>query len=845
MTAPALGTPASGVLTNTTGYPGDTSLVTTGVLNSGSINTSFGTINNNAAITGTTVTGSTALVGGTVAGTTGTFSGVVDITNTTDASDATGDTGALRTEGGASIAAKLYVGTDLSVGGTANLDDTDIDGTLVVDGSNISLDSTATLNIDNSNTSNGISIGTATASVPIAIGHGTSVTTFGDDVIITGDLTINGTTTTVASSTLTVADPLVKYNQGDVNAARDAGFIVTRGNSSASNTANRGFIWDASEGEFAAVAANTEDGTTSGNVTINDYVDLRVGALVADDGLTGALTGNADTVTTNANLTGDVTSSGSNATAIAAGVIIDNDVNASAAIAYSKLAALASGNILVGNGSNVAVSVNPSGDVDVTNAGVFSIASGSIIDDDVKSDAAIAMSKTALSAGTGLTLSTNSLAVDAAQTQITSVGTIGTGVWQGTPVATAYIADNSITLDKLAGGTDGNIISYDTNGDPVAVATGNDGQVLTSAGANAVPTFEDLPAGSAPSGAQTAITTILNAGAKLGRDSQNLIDFATTDNKIILRVNNVDEVELVENALSPVTSNGVSLGTSSLMWSDAFLATGSVLNFNNGNMTVTHSDTVLTVAGGTLATGEIKVAAQQKIYLDGGSHTYIVEENANQLEIYSGQNTFSQFRMTASALRINTNTNNFDFAVSGATVDNVLFVDASADALFLNGDVTLASHKYLKLAENSSIKFTDQIGVDNGIDNDDGQGIIFTFRAGATVTPFSPVYIDGNNEVQEADADAIATMPCIGVTTNTSDVSADADIEVMMLGLIRHDSFADFGAAGAPVYVSAGASGVLTTTAPSGTDDVVQVVGHAIAEDLIFVQPCLTTIEHA
>jgi L-lactate permease len=88
-------------------------------------------------------------------------------------------------------------------------------------------------------------------------------------------------------------------------------------------------------------------------------------------------------------------------------------------------------------------------------------------------------------------------------------------------------------------------------------------------------------------------------------------------------------------------------------------------------------------------------------------------------------------------------------------------------------------------------------------------------------------------------------MPCIGVTTNTSDVSADADIEVMMLGLIRHDSFADFGAAGAPVYVSAGASGVLTTTAPSGTDDVVQVVGHAIAEDLIFVQPCLTTIEHA
>jgi len=46
-----------------------------------------------------------------------TASGIVDITNTTDASDNSGDTGALRTEGGASIAKKLYVGTDLHLTG--------------------------------------------------------------------------------------------------------------------------------------------------------------------------------------------------------------------------------------------------------------------------------------------------------------------------------------------------------------------------------------------------------------------------------------------------------------------------------------------------------------------------------------------------------------------------------------------------------------------------------------------------------------------------------------------------------------------------------------------------------
>ena len=67
-------------------------------------------------------------------GSTLTVAGVADITDTTDASDATGDTGALRCEGGASIAKKLYVGTDLDVDGTTNLDAVDIDGNVQLDG---------------------------------------------------------------------------------------------------------------------------------------------------------------------------------------------------------------------------------------------------------------------------------------------------------------------------------------------------------------------------------------------------------------------------------------------------------------------------------------------------------------------------------------------------------------------------------------------------------------------------------------------------------------------------------------------------------------------------------------
>jgi hypothetical protein len=80
---------------------------------------------------------------------------------------------------------------------------------------------------------------------------------------------------------------------------------------------------------------------------------------------------------------------------IANGAIVNADINASAAITYSRLATLADGNILVGNGSGVATSVNPSGDVDIANDGTFSIASGAVVNADVNSSAAVALTKLA------------------------------------------------------------------------------------------------------------------------------------------------------------------------------------------------------------------------------------------------------------------------------------------------------------------------------------------------------------------------------------------------------------------------------------------------------------------
>lgn len=62
-------------------------------------------------------------------------------------------------------------------------------------------------------------------------------------------------------------------------------------------------------------------------------------------------------------------------------------------VASNAAVTLASGDIFVGNSNGIATGVTMSGDGTLTNAGVFAIASDSIINADVKSDAAIAFSK--------------------------------------------------------------------------------------------------------------------------------------------------------------------------------------------------------------------------------------------------------------------------------------------------------------------------------------------------------------------------------------------------------------------------------------------------------------------
>ena len=129
-------------------------------------------------------------------------------------------------------------------------------------------------------------------------------TATGANLTLSGDLTVNGSTTTLDTTNLAVEDNLMELNAGVTSNANDAGFLIERG----STGDNAIFMWDESADKFT-LGTTTATGTTTGDITLSS-----TGTLVAnvEGAITGDVTGNADTATAlatarNFSLTGDVT----------------------------------------------------------------------------------------------------------------------------------------------------------------------------------------------------------------------------------------------------------------------------------------------------------------------------------------------------------------------------------------------------------------------------------------------------------------------------------------------------------------------------------------------------------
>lgn len=94
-------------------------------------------------------------------------------------------------------------------------------------------------------------------------------------------------------------------------------------------------------------------------------------------------------------LTGDVTINSSAVTAISSNSIVNADINSAAGIALSKLASATAGQIVVHNGSGVPTATTMSGDITIDSAGITTIGTEKIVNADINASAAIALSKLA------------------------------------------------------------------------------------------------------------------------------------------------------------------------------------------------------------------------------------------------------------------------------------------------------------------------------------------------------------------------------------------------------------------------------------------------------------------
>ena len=165
------------------------------------------------------------------------FNGNLDVDGTTNL-DAVDIDGAVDMASSLTLAGNADFNGNLDVDGTTNLDGTNVAGTLAVSGAatvdNLSLD--------------GNTVTTSSGNLTIDSNGGT--TTINDNAIISGNLTVNGTTTTINSTTVNIDDKNFQVATGaaDDAAADGAGFTVDSGDGDKTwNFEATGDNWGSSE----------------------------------------------------------------------------------------------------------------------------------------------------------------------------------------------------------------------------------------------------------------------------------------------------------------------------------------------------------------------------------------------------------------------------------------------------------------------------------------------------------------------------------------------------------------------------------------------------------------------
>ena len=326
-----------------------------------------------------------------------------------------------------------------------------------------------------------------TASMTIADSTGNvEVTTA---LTVAGNLTVNGTTTTIDSTTLTIEDPLIqlaKNNSGGAANTFDQGLFFNRGSAD-----NVSFLWDESTDQFAFAVTASEDGTTAGNVSIDSYAALRAGVMTASDVETGSISAADGTAAaTIANSTGVVT--------IPSAVLTTADINggsldgvtigaASAAAATVSSLSVSDGNIT--NVGDVALdSISADGttmDVTLTDntAAALDIteASNSYLKFDTTNSSELITAGVAVTVATGKTFTTDTADINGGAIDGTTIGanSAAAGTFSTIAGTTATLTNAQVTNVKANDGTAAIAIADSTGAVTISTAVELDGGNVT------------------------------------------------------------------------------------------------------------------------------------------------------------------------------------------------------------------------------------------------------------------------------------------------------------------------------------------------------------------------------
>ena len=369
--------------------------------------------------------------------------------------------------------------------------------------SSITLATTGTGDDDTLSLGETLNINGTANEVDITLADNTVTIGLPNNVTIAGNLTVNGTQTTVNSTTVSVADPIFELGDSSSDDNLDRG-IKLKYNNSGAKVAFMGL--DDSDQKFVMIADATDTSSVFSGTQATLKADL--------DGTVNTAT--QASITTCANLT----TVGTIGTGVWQGTAIATDYIANSAVTSAKIA---DATIVAGDLADNAVTTAKITDLNVTTGKLAAdaVTAAKLADDAVVTanivDANVTTAKIAADAITGAKLADNAvnsehivggaitevklaaesvtatkLADDAVATaniidaNVTTAkiadSNITTAKIADSGVTTAKINDNAVTLAKMAGITRGSIIHGDASGDPAALAKGSANTVLTSDG---------------------------------------------------------------------------------------------------------------------------------------------------------------------------------------------------------------------------------------------------------------------------------------------------------------------------------------------------------------------------